>query len=212
MKNKIIILTVFAGLLLSACSDYLDRKPYTQPNNEDFLKTRENVESYINNLYTSLPAPAQYGIGVRGEEVNSDNILSEKYDMRLNGENNQFSGSDDWNKGYKNLRMVNYFFHYYAVSEVDETDEVLSLRGEAYFFRAYWHFYLLTRFGNIPIMDDFWDGNATLGGILFPAHQYLIGDKVLKIIQRNHMTNLILYISFLFIRFPIFMNHCHQWS
>ena len=41
MKNKIIILTVFAGLLLSACSDYLDRKPYTQPNNEDFLKTRE---------------------------------------------------------------------------------------------------------------------------------------------------------------------------
>ena len=40
MKNKIIILTVFAGLLLSACSDYLDRKPYTQPNNEDFLKTR----------------------------------------------------------------------------------------------------------------------------------------------------------------------------
>ena len=44
MKNKIIILTVFAGLLLSACSDYLDRKPYTQPNNEDFLKTRENVE------------------------------------------------------------------------------------------------------------------------------------------------------------------------
>ena len=169
MKNKIIILTVFAGLVLSACSDYLDRKPYTQPNNEDFLKTRENVESYINNLYTSLPAPAQYGIGVRGEEVNSDNILSEKYDMRLNGENNQFSGSDDWNKGYKNLRMVNYFFHYYAVSEVDETDEVLSLRGEAYFFRAYWHFYLLTRFGNIPIMDDFWDGNATLGGLQIPA-------------------------------------------
>ena len=37
MKNKIIILTVFAGLLLSACSDYLDRKPYTQPNNEDWL-------------------------------------------------------------------------------------------------------------------------------------------------------------------------------
>lgn len=53
MKNKIIILTVFAGLLLSACSDYLDRKPYTQPNNEDFLKTRENVESYINNEITS---------------------------------------------------------------------------------------------------------------------------------------------------------------
>ena len=51
MKNKIIILTVFAGLLLSACSDYLDRKPYTQPNNEDFLKTRENVEIICILLY-----------------------------------------------------------------------------------------------------------------------------------------------------------------
>ena len=57
----------------------------------------------------------------------------------------------------------------FKTDEVDETDEVLSLRGEAYFFRAYWHFYLLTRFGNIPIMDDFWDGNATLGGLQIPA-------------------------------------------
>ena len=62
MKNKIIILTVFAGLLLSACSDYLDRKPYTQPNNEDFLKTRENVESYINNLYLKSATIIQYTI------------------------------------------------------------------------------------------------------------------------------------------------------
>lgn len=169
MRNKIIILTVFVGLLLSACSDYLDRKPYTQPNNEDFLSTRANVESYINNLYTSLPAPAQYGIGVRGEEVNSDNILSETYNERLNGENDQFSGSSDWNAGYQNLRKVNYFFHYYAVPESEETDDVKSLRGEAYFFRAYWHFYLLTRFGNIPVMDDFWDGNATLAGLQIPA-------------------------------------------
>lgn len=43
------------------------------------------------------------------------------------------------------------------------------IEREAYFFRAYWHFYLLTRFGNIPIMDDFWDGNATLGGLQIPA-------------------------------------------
>lgn len=169
MKKKIIILTVFAGLLLSACSDFLDRMPLTQPNNETFLAGREQVENYINALYPSLSAPSQYGMSVRGEEVNSDNILAEKYDPRLNGENDLFSGSSNWESGYQNLRKVNYFFHYYAVSGSDETQEVLSLRGEAYFFRAYWHFYLLTRFGNIPIMDDFWDGNATVGGLQIPA-------------------------------------------
>ena len=101
------------GLMLSACSDFLDRKPLTQPDNTTFLSGREQVENYINALYPALPAPAQYGMGVRGEEVNSDNILAEKYDMRLNGENNLFSGSSDWKKGYENLRDVNYFFYYY---------------------------------------------------------------------------------------------------
>ena len=89
MKKKIIILTAFIGLVLSACSDFLDRQPLTMPENEGFLAGREQVENYINALYTSLPAPTQYGMSVRGEEVNSDNILAEKYDRRLNGENNQ---------------------------------------------------------------------------------------------------------------------------
>ena len=80
MKKKIIILTAFIGLVLSACSDFLDRQPLTMPENEGFLAGREQVENYINALYTSLPAPTQYGMSVRGEEVNSDNILAEKYD------------------------------------------------------------------------------------------------------------------------------------
>ena len=156
------------GLMLSACSDFLDRKPLTQPDNTTFLSGREQVENYINALYPALPAPAQYGMGVRGEEVNSDNILAEKYDMRLNGENNQFSGSADWEKGYQNLRNVNYFFYYYCVPENEETEDVLSLKGEAYFLRAYWHFYLLTRFGDIPLMDRLWDENATVAGLQIP--------------------------------------------
>ena len=39
------------GLMLSACSDFLDRKPLTQPDNTTFLSGREQVENYINALY-----------------------------------------------------------------------------------------------------------------------------------------------------------------
>ena len=119
-------------------------------------------------MYMALPAPSQYGMGVRGEEKNSDNILAEKYDLRLNGEYNAFSGSSEWQKGYQNLRNVNYFFYYYCVPENEETEDVLSLKGEAYFLRAYWHFYLLTRFGDIPLMDRLWDENATVAGLQIP--------------------------------------------
>ena len=63
---------------------------------------------------------------------------------------------------------MNYFFHYYTVSEDEENDNLRSLRGEAHFLRAYWHFYLLKRFGNIPLMDAFWDENATIEGLQIP--------------------------------------------
>lgn len=43
------------GLMLSACSDFLDRKPLTQPDNTTFLSGREQVENYINALYPALP-------------------------------------------------------------------------------------------------------------------------------------------------------------
>ena len=162
------MLTAFSGVMLSACSDFLDRKPLTEPNNEEYLCSRAQVENYINGLYMALPAPSQYGMGVRGEEKNSDNILAEKYDLRLNGEYNAFSGSSEWQKGYQNLRNVNYFFYYYCVPENEETEDVLSLKGEAYFLRAYWHFYLLTRFGDIPLMDRLWDENATVAGLQIP--------------------------------------------
>ena len=165
MKKTIFMMLMAAGMLATSCSDFLDRMPLTEPNNETYLSTENQVRSYINGMYIALPSNTQYGIGVRGEDKNSDNILAEKYDLRLNGEYTAFSGATEWSTGYQNLRDINYFFNYYMIDEANENDNIRSLKGEAYFIRAYWHFYLLKRFGNIPIMDEFWDGNATVEGL-----------------------------------------------
>lgn len=77
-------------------------------------------------------------------------------------------GTTEWQKGYQNLRNVNYFFEYYKVPETEETKDVLSMKGEAYFFRAYWHFYLLTRFGSIPVMVDSGTAMQLFGGLQIP--------------------------------------------
>lgn len=165
MKKTIFMMLMAAGMLATSCSDFLDRMPLTEPNNETYLSTENQVRSYINGMYIALPSNTQYGIGVRGEDKNSDNILAEKYDLRLNGEYTAFSGATEWSTGYQNLRDINYFFNYYMIDEASENDNIRSLKGEAHFIRAYWHFYLLKRFGNIPIMDEFWDGNATVEGL-----------------------------------------------
>lgn len=165
MKKTIFMMLMAAGMLATSCSDFLDRMPLTEPNNETYLSTENQVRSYINGMYIALPSNTQYGIGVRGEDKNSDNILAEKYDLRLNGEYTAFSGATEWSTGYQNLRDINYFFNYYMIDEANENDNIRSLKGEAHFIRAYWHFYLLKRFGNIPIMDAFWDANATVEGL-----------------------------------------------
>lgn len=161
---------VAASILpFSSCSDFLDREPITKPEAGNFLTGAIQVENYINGLYMALPSFSKFGLGVRSEEKNSDNIIAEKYDARLHGQNNQFSGASDWQTGYQNLRKVNYFFHNYKVPEAQENEDVLSLKGEAYFLRAYWHFDLLKKFGSIPVMDAFWDENATIAGLQIPA-------------------------------------------
>ena len=161
---------VAASILpFSSCSDFLDREPITKPEAGNFLTGAIQVENYINGLYMTLPSFSKFGLGVLSEEKNSDNIIAEKYDARLHGQNNQFSGASDWQTGYQNLRKVNYFFHNYKVPEAQENEDVLSLKGEAYFLRAYWHFDLLKKFGSIPVMDAFWDENATIAGLQIPA-------------------------------------------
>ena len=161
---------VAASILpFSSCSDFLDREPITKPEAGNFLTGAIQVENYINGLYMTLPSFSKFGLGVRSEEKNSDNIIAEKYDARLHGQNNQFSGASDWQTGYQNLRKVNYFFHNYKVPEAQENEDVLSLKGEAYFLRAYWHFDLLKKFGSIPVIDAFWDENATIAGLQIPA-------------------------------------------
>jgi hypothetical protein len=184
MMKKIYLLAVaLAGTLLTSCSDFLDKVPLVVPSSETFLTNQSAVTNYVNGLYIALPSAGAYGMGIMGEEKNSDNMVAMVYDRRMNGElQESIGGVTEWQKGYQNLRSVNYFLEYYKVPAAEETTEVLSLKGEAYFFRAYWHYYLLTKFGSIPVMDKFWDGNATVGGLQIPARdrsavaQFILDD------------------------------------
>lgn len=166
---KRIILTAVAAFVLAGCAGFLDRKPLTLPSSETYLSSERQVMSYVNGLYIALPSLSQYGSGVRAVEKNSDNIISEKYDQRINGEYTEFSGYEDWSTAYQNLRDINYFFHYLQIPEEEFTSDVESLCGEVYFLRAWWHFTLLKNFGNVPVMDEFMDGYATIDGLQIPA-------------------------------------------
>lgn len=179
LKVAACLLTMCAAA--AGCTGFLDRGNLTQPTNETYLSTEGQVQSYVDGMYISLPVLTQYGTGVRSVEKNSDNIVSEQYDPRINGENNAFSGTTVWETAYQNLRDANYFFSYYMVPKDLETPNVKSLYGEVLFFRAWWHFSLLKNFGNVPVMDGFWDGNATTAGLqMTPRGRKQVAEFILS--------------------------------
>ena len=45
---------------------------------------------------------------------------------------------------------------------------------------AYWHFVQLKKFGDIPVMDAFWDENATIAGLQIPQKDHV---SLLNLIQ-----------------------------
>ncbi len=156
------------GALISSCNDFLDREPITQPNSESFLNSEQQIASYVDGLYTLIPRLAPYSTGIHALEINSDNVIGSEYNKRIAGEYTVNSAELDWQAGYEALRNANYFFANNLMTEDEWTDEIRSYVGEVYFFRAYWHYYLLTRFGNVPLMTAFWDNNATVAGLQIP--------------------------------------------
>lgn len=87
------------------------------------------MTNYVDGLYIALPSAGAYGMGIMGEEKNSDNMVAMVYDRRMNGElQESIGGVTEWQKGYQNLRSVNYFLEYYKVPAAEETAEVLSLK------------------------------------------------------------------------------------
>ena len=148
-----IALLMGASTLFSSCSDFLDREPITAPNNESFLSGESQVRGYINGLYTALPSLQKFGMGVRGEEKNSDNILSEIYDRRLNGEETVFSVIKLGKPVIRTCAMSIISFITIKTRE-SGNEEIKSLIGEAYFCSLL-AFCATEKFGDIPVMDAF---------------------------------------------------------
>ena len=146
MKNIKLLIGAFVLVLLSACEkNFLDRKPLDQVGASDYFKSPKDLQTYVNQFYTSasFPIVANYG-----SDFNSDNAVSTNFNARLAG-TRTLDGADSI--GFSRVRNVNYFFdNYKRVEENAAFDDYKQYVGEAFFFRAVIYFDLLQGWGDIP--------------------------------------------------------------
>lgn len=151
---------ILASISLSGCTDFLNQDPRDFVSETVYFKTPEQFEAAANNLYGKL----------RGYKKLDDRFWYDAMDLNTDlsascGDEGRGVGTaptDDslWKNFYKYLRAVNQVLDK-AKEYPGDQKEIAQSVATAYFFRAYHHFNLLTRFGGVPIVTSALDVNSS---------------------------------------------------
>src|SRR5690606_21144262 len=133
-------LMLFAFALVGCEKGYLDRQPEANISPETYFRTEKDLELYTNSFYDALPSAE----GVYNEAV--DNIVKNALSEDLTGLRQVPVSGGGWS--WSQLRNINYFLENYnkTVPEAQAAKHAATAR----FFRAYFYFDKVKRFGDVP--------------------------------------------------------------
>lgn len=144
MKYIKYVFACLATFVFFACEKgFLDRQAEDQIEAEFFFNTPEDLEVATNNFYTILSTT-----GVYNDDASSDNIVPLIAADRVRGNRivPTASGTGGWS--WTALRKINYFLENYE--KVQDQTAKATYGGIARFFRAYFYFDKVKRFGDVP--------------------------------------------------------------
>lgn len=143
MRNLRYILALAAvPVMLSSCDDMLDKHPQATLSPESFFTNESEMKSFSNGFYTIFPSTGLYSENC--DNYIGTNLISEIRDGR------QIPGSGNgWS--FTELRNFNTLIDYSSNCR----DEKVRNRyvGLARFFRAYFYFEKVKRYGDMPWYD-----------------------------------------------------------
>lgn len=127
---------------------------------EDFYKTKQDLEGALRGVYTTLASTKLYGGDMLARMGLSADIGYEVYSTDEGTVGYYDVTTTDtkvlgyWRELYAGINRANLLLEHIDDVEMSEEDEALRerWRAEATFLRAYFHFMLTTRFGDIPLM------------------------------------------------------------
>lgn len=139
MKHNIIFGFII-GILFSFASCDLNNLPLDSISPNTFFNTENDLKLYTNSFYNMLPN----GEGVYNERI--DNVISSDMTDELRGTRIVPTSGGGWS--WSDLRNINYFLE--NSSKTTDKKAVMKYNGVARFFRAYFYFDKVTRFGDVP--------------------------------------------------------------
>ena len=139
MKKILSILTVGCALTLSSCEDWLDKYPLAQMSPETFFSNENELQAFSNTFYTIFPGDGLYNEGY-------DNIVKNEIAAEMRDGRTIPASGGGWT--WTDLRKFNTLLEYSG--NCKDTDIRNRYDAVARFFRAYFYFEKVKRFGDVP--------------------------------------------------------------
>jgi hypothetical protein len=158
MKNIFKLFILGAFLSLTSCEDFLDRTPLDEVSEATFYSNPSDLEAAVSGFYNDLPGWSALSIGFNIlPDMYSDLGTAQEPSNRLSGLSYSVPTSASasvWS--WDEVREVNWYLDHVDQATGDQTllDQYI---GEGYFFRAYYYFELLMKYGDLPIFAEYFD-------------------------------------------------------
>lgn len=143
--KKIFLLLTTAIFCFSNCS--LDREPETTLSDINFWRSETDLRGACNRLYIDLPG----FLTGRGHDLRSDEMIGTTPDEISSGSRNIPEKSTDWSDPYNKIGVCNNIIIKGEQTPIDEDIRNRWL-AEARFFRAYYYFDLVKKYGDVPLI------------------------------------------------------------
>lgn len=143
---------IFILPLVISCEDFLDRQPLDQIGTESYWKTALDLRNYTRQYYEDFPVHGHTsGTQLAREDDRSDNLITTTANQLLDGNRSVTTGT--WTSDWSRIRSVNIFLDNYQKCEEDFNIYKHYL-GEAYFFKAWFYFELVKKYGDVPWLNQ----------------------------------------------------------
>jgi starch-binding outer membrane protein, SusD/RagB family len=184
---KGIVIILFSGLILSSCQEYLERTPEAEVTESDIFGTFTSFQGYVESMYSKV---TDYSGGLitamnLGGETNATNAVNSSrlantgnylrwvsvtgnqtlYRTVANSENDYGIWSGSW----QGIRTANIALDKLSLLTNATQEERDLIAGQAYFFRAWFHWEIIRSFGGMPYIDRVLQPNDDLN---FPRLTY----------------------------------------
>lgn len=142
--KRIIIAALALSMGLASCDNLLDLSPKSEISQDDYFKTESDLQLFSNSFYNNLLDKSPY-------DDQSDIYVQQTLSDEMLGGNKRTVPASDGGWTWTDLRKMNTLLEY--INQCSDENAVVKYTALTRFFRAFFYFEKVKRFGDVPWYD-----------------------------------------------------------